>query len=81
MKHLLDDKSGGATAYDDLLLSDSVEILFVVSVMVDDVVDFILNASKLLGELVEVNESNAFDSSKDLSLLTLEIILEENVLS
>ena len=81
MKHLLDDESGGATADDDLLLSDSVEILFVVSVMVDDVVDFILNASKLLGELVEVNESNAFDSSKDLSLLALEIILEENVLS
>ena len=81
LKHLLDDEGGGATADDDLLLSDGVEVLVVVGVMVDDVVDFVFNTLKLLGKLVEVNESNALDSGEDLVFLSLEVILEDNVLS
>ena len=81
LKHLLDDEGGSATADDDLLLSDGVEVLVVVGVMVDDVVDFVFNTLKLLGKLVEVNESNALDSGEDLVFLSLEVILEDNVLS
>lgn len=81
MEHFLDDECGGTAADDDLLLSDGIEVLLVVGVMVDDVVDFVLNAGELLGKLVEVDEPNAFDSGKDFFLLTLEVILEDNVLS
>ena len=81
MENLLDNECGGTTADDDLLLSDGVKVLLVVGVVVNDIVDFVGNARKLFGKLVEVNESNAFDSSKDLSLLTLEVILEDNVIS
>lgn len=81
MEHLLDDECGGTSADDDPLLSDGIKVLIVVGVMVDDVVDFVLNAGKLLGKLVEVDEPNAFDSGKDFILLTLEVILEDDVLS
>lgn len=81
LEHLLDDEGGGATADDDLLLSDGVEVLLVVGVVVDDVVDFVFNALKLLGKLVEVNEPNALDSGKDFILLALEVILEDDVVS
>jgi len=77
----LDDECGGTSADDDLLLSDGIKVLLVVGMMINDVVDFVLNAGKLLGKLVEVDEPNAFDSGKDFFLLALEVILEDDVLS
>ena len=81
LEHLLDDEGGSATADDDLLLSDGVEVLLVVGVVIDDVMDFVFNALKLLGKLVEVNEPNALDSSKDFILLALKVIFEDDVIS
>jgi hypothetical protein len=51
-----------------------------VSVVIDDIMDFVFKATKLFGKLVEVDKSDALDSAKDLSHLTLEIILEDDVL-
>lgn len=52
-----------------------------VSVVIDDIVNFVLKTIKLLGKFVEINETNAFNLSEDLILLVLEIVLEDNVLS
>jgi hypothetical protein len=77
----LDDESGSTSADDDLLVFDCFKVLFVVSVVVNDVMDFVFKASKLFGKLVEVDETDALDSGKVLSLMTLEVILEDDVLS
>ena len=52
-----------------------------VSVVIDDIVNFVLKTIKLLGKFVEINETNAFNLREDLILLVLEVVLKDNVLS
>lgn len=52
-----------------------------VSVVIDDVVNFVWKTVKLLSKFVEVNESNTFNLSENFILLVLEVILEDNVVS